>query len=80
MNIRQAIKTKYLNPTNFKGARIVAECTAKRIVLGWKDELNPSENHVHAAIQLADSLGWKEALITGQLKSGEYVHVFKGEK
>ena len=78
--IRQAIKTKFMGPTNFKGSRIVAECAAKRIVLSWKSELSPSENHVHAAKQLADSLGWNEALIAGQLKSGEYVHVFKGEK
>ena len=48
----QAIITKYLCPTNFKGSRITAKCEAMRITLSWDDALNPQENHIAAASEL----------------------------
>ena len=55
---KQAIETKYLGPTNHRGARVVARCAAGRKVIPWKHELNPAENHALAACALAKVLGW----------------------
>lgn len=35
----QAIVTKYLGPTNHRGARIVAKAQAGRKVYAWQDDL-----------------------------------------
>lgn len=55
---RQAITTKYLGPTDKRGARIVASCEAGRIVVGWNDSLEQFPNHRAAALALAKRLGW----------------------
>jgi hypothetical protein len=54
----QAIQTKYLGPTNYKGARVVAECDAGRVTLSWDHALNVEDNHAAAAQALAKKLGW----------------------
>ena len=74
--MRQAIKTKFLGPTNYRGARVVAECDAKRIVIPWDHALDVEKNHVLAAKILAKKLGWG-TFVSGSLKSGEGVHVFQ---
>lgn len=56
--MRQAIVTKYLGPTNFRGSRVKAVCDAETITISWDDALNPEDNHRVAANQLANSLGW----------------------
>lgn len=57
----QAIVTKFLGPTNFKGARVKAACEAGQIVVSWDDALNVDENHDAAAHALAHKLGWDVA-------------------
>lgn len=54
----QAILTKFLPPTNHRGARIVAKCDAKRIVVAWDYALNTELNHREAAHALAMACGW----------------------
>jgi hypothetical protein len=54
----QAIMTKYLGPTNVRGARIKASCQAKSIILSWDHSLNDSDNHTAAAKALATKMGW----------------------
>jgi len=54
----QAIVTKYLGPTNYRGSRVTARCQAKRITVSWDDALGSDENHDVAARMLAESLGW----------------------
>jgi hypothetical protein len=54
----QAITTKYLGPTNFRGSRVKASCQAKTLIFGWQDNLNSSANHLAAAKALAAQLGW----------------------
>lgn len=58
MICRQAINTKYLGHTNFKGARIIASCEAGKIIMPYKHELNHDENHALAADLLMKKLGW----------------------
>ena len=72
----QAIRTKYLGPTNFKGSRIVASCQAKRRITSWDDSLNATANHVAAAKALATELGWNYGQWTGgELPDGSSVFV-----
>jgi hypothetical protein len=54
----QAIVTKYLGPTNYRGARIKATCNAKSITVSRDRGLNISANHAAAARELALQLGW----------------------
>jgi len=56
----QAITTKYLGPTNFRGSRVVAKAQAGRITIDWDHALDPEDNHIAAAQALAVKLGWTE--------------------
>ncbi len=89
----QAISTKYLSPTNYKGARVKAECERGSITLSWPDELSGDAVHIWAKGELikkfvaedAKRYGskenpWVRPTVCGQIKSGEYVHVFTGSK
>jgi hypothetical protein len=55
---RQAITTKYLPPTNFKGSRIKASCAAGSITLQLDHALNTEDNHAKAAKALANKFKW----------------------
>ena len=54
----QAIQTKYHGPTNTRGTRISAKCSAGRISLPWDHSLNFEENHRKAAEALIVKLHW----------------------
>ena len=84
----QAIITKYLPPSNVKGARIRATCEAMTIILSWDYDGNPEVNHRVAAAELCLRMDkrcaklygskpqWNKPKVAAQLKGGEYVHVF----
>lgn len=78
----QAILTRFLCPTNTRGARISAQCAAGRVVVHCAHALTGEENHQAAAQALRVKLGWSEdrygKLVTGQLPNGDYCHVFTG--
>lgn len=75
--MRQAIITKYLGPTNTKGARIHAKCAAGKITVPWKHDRSTEENHELAALLLIDKLGWgnNSYLEGGTLPGGFFVFV-----
>ena len=75
---RQAIFTKYLGPTNYCGARVKAE-TASGLskTVSWDYALGTSENHLRAALELADSKGWGGTWVGGGSAKG-YVFVDVG--
>lgn len=56
----QAILTKYLGPTNYRGARIKAMASSRGpyVVLPWDYGLGQTGNHDAAAAELASQLGW----------------------
>ena len=87
----QAIITKYIGPTNSRGARIKAECARGKIFFSYPYELSGEAVHRAAVYELvhrfteedAKQCGapkhrnpWLRAFVTGQIPSGEYVHVF----
>lgn len=54
----QAITTKYLGPTNNRGARVKAKCQAGSVTIAWDHSKDSDENHDAAAKALAVKLGW----------------------
>jgi hypothetical protein len=54
----QAIVTKYLGATNFRGSRVKAMASAGSITLSWDHSLNSENNHTAAARALAVKYGW----------------------
>lgn len=72
----QAIETKYLGPTNSRGARVKATCQAKSATVSWDYALNSQGNHEAAALALVHSMiakggeGWKGAWHGGQRPCG----------
>lgn len=85
----QAIITKYLPPSNVRGARIKASCERGSVTIGYPHELSGDKCHVAAADALiakfikedAENYGthvnpWSKPRVCGQIPSGEYVHVF----
>lgn len=80
----QAITTKYLGPTNFRGSRVKAMCQAGSLILNWDDALDTNPNHDRAAIALRNKLGWDKdcygRLYRGVLPDGTgNVYVFAAD-
>ena len=78
---RQTIKTKDLNPTDTKGARIKASASGsgnkETVTTHYDYEISHSENHDLAAGMLLSKLGWsnKKRLIGGHGGQVGYVYV-----
>lgn len=83
----QAILTKYLSPTNTRGARIKATAHAGSVVVGYDHRMNVDGNHAAAAETLVRKLGWgpeegkayEGAWVRGQLPDGDYCHVLAAD-
>jgi hypothetical protein len=58
--MRQAITTKYLGPTNFRGSRVKATAEAGSVTISWDDAKSVEANHDAAAAALAAKFGWNE--------------------
>ena len=54
----QAIVTKYLGPTNYRGARVKAMAQAGSVTIPWDDALDVDTNHEAAAVALCAKLKW----------------------
>ena len=80
----QAITTKYIGPTNYRGSRVKATCQAGSLTLGWDDALGVEPNHDRAAIALVRKLGWDQDCYGKQMTRGALpdgrgnVYVFPG--
>jgi len=81
----QAIQTKYLSPTNTRGARIKATAAAGSVTISYPYELSGQAVHRKAAEALCAKFDWDVEsiygqLIGGQLANGDYVFVFPMSK
>lgn len=76
---RQAIKTRFVGPTNTRGARVIATADAGRAIHYWEYALGEG-NHAEAARKLCDLLNWGGRLACGGLPGGGYVFVFVDEE
>ena len=68
----QAIETKYLGATNYKGSRIKAthQGNAHSVTLGYNHALNLDENHHECAKALMRKLKWEGEMHGGGTKCG----------
>lgn len=73
--MRQAIVTKYMGPTNYRGARIKATAAAGSMTVNWDYRFEPDTNHSIAALAFARKFGWPETYIGGQMADGRYCFV-----
>lgn len=71
-----AITTKYIGPTNTKGARIKATAGAGSITVTYDYDGSAEDAHKIAAYALVKKMEWDGKLTTGVLHNGDYVHVF----
>ena len=68
----QAIETKYLGATNYRGSRIKAthEGNVESVTLDYNHALNLDENHHEAAKALMHKLEWKGEMHGGATRKG----------
>jgi hypothetical protein len=66
----QAIVTKFLGPTNFRGSRVKATASAGSVTIEWDHALNPDGNHRAAAEALCRKLGWSGRYVEGGQPEG----------
>jgi hypothetical protein len=70
-DIYKTISTKFLGPTDTKGARIVASIDdGRKVTIGYPYELNSACAHKHAAETLCTELGINTKLLQGATKEG----------
>jgi len=57
----QAIRTRYIAPTNTRGARVKADIHAvtATVTRPWDDSLTAEQNHKYAALLLTQKVGWQ---------------------
>lgn len=67
---RQGIQTKYLGPTNARGARVKVWAQAGSMIVSWDHALNPEDNHAAAARAYAERWGWTGRWIGGATPDG----------
>lgn len=77
--MRQAIITKFMGPTNSRGARVKATADAGSITVGWDYALNIEGNHTAAAKALAMKLGWAGHWHGGGLPGSGYAFVLASD-
>lgn len=68
----QAIVTKFLPPTNSRGARIKATAERGSVTVPWDHAQGIPENHRIAAMAALVRWGWSGRWIGGALPSGGY--------
>ena len=84
----QAIITKFLGPTNTRGARIKAAAMRGSITISYDHAIESEANHVAAAQALKEKFQfedpaehrahsyWVQPTVTGTLPDGTYAHVY----
>jgi hypothetical protein len=73
--MRQAIATKFIGPTNHRGARVKAWCEAGSKTVHWDHSIGIEGNHAAAARALAADLDWTGDWIGGALPGSGYCFV-----
>ena len=77
--MRQAIRTKYIGPTNHRIARIAVSARAGRMYVPYDDALSARKNFVAAAEVYVKKHGWFGKWHGGEIDTGEIVFVREDE-
>ena len=74
--ITQAIETKYLRATNYRGSRIKATAWGGSVTVGYDHALDHQDAHRAAADALIAKMGWQGTFAQGGNAKGDgYVFV-----
>ena len=68
----QAIQTRYVRPTNHRGARMRAGCASGFVTLPYQDGLGSEGNHKAACDALLKKLGWSAEMVGGEYAGDTY--------
>jgi hypothetical protein len=72
----KVIVSKYLGPTNTKGARVkVTVPYGKSITVPWDYSLDAFFNHDKACLALLEKINMKGKVLTAWFKDGQYIHI-----
>lgn len=71
----QAIRVKFLGPTNFRGDRLRAMAQTGSITISWNYTLNRDANFERAAAALRAKMGWDGQWAGGWLPDGTFAAV-----
>lgn len=72
----KAIQTKFIGPSNTKGARVRAWINGSSAAVSWDYGAEVADNHGMAARKLAASLKWDGRLVGGTLPDETMAWVF----
>ena len=72
----KAIQTKFIGPSETRGARVKAWIENIPVVLPWDHALEVVDNHGAAARKLAERLRWNGRLVGGTLPDESMAWVF----
>lgn len=73
--MNQAIVTKFIGATSFRGVRIGARCGDGKLTIEYWNDVGVDENHWRAAEELRERLGWSGELKGGVMANGDYCWV-----
>jgi hypothetical protein len=71
----QAIVTKYIGPSNTKGARIQARMGDVRVSVPYPHELSGAAGHFEAVKALCEKLGYKDREFVSAFSNDGYVFI-----
>ena len=75
----QAIVTKYLPPTNHRGARVKVIASTRAVTIPWDYALDVPENHASAVRIVINRWGWSGHWAGGELPNATgYAFVLAG--
>lgn len=73
----QAIETRYLGPTNYRGSRIKAYAFGGSVTVPFDYGVPDDVNHLNAAFALVEKMGWGDVRLFqgGNVKGDGYFFV-----
>lgn len=75
--VMQAIRTRYLGPTNTRSARMSAQCQGGKTTIPYDDMIGLDANHHQAMLALAELLQWPQSfLAVAGTYNGDTYHCF----
>lgn len=75
-SVCMVLTTRYVNPTNHRGAGILVRCGTSKMFVPYPYELNTHQSHAYAALQFVQKMGWSGDLVMSALNNSTINYVF----
>lgn len=72
----QALSTRYLGPTDHRGARVKVSAERGSVVVPWDDALDTAANHCRAALRALERWEWSGRWVGGSSTSNPRGFIF----